>query len=258
MLAEEDADGVVAVPDDAAEDAAGDTRWATTLARVARGVVVIKARSPCVARRPEGRPSPGHSTCRAPSAFTFTLPLLLVLTNALHHRALRRGRLIPVREDPLRVLEPAVSALATGASHYPSASAGFCLASPSSCSSWMTTPHSSTEVAGSAYATGFVIDAARGLILTNRVSSKRPARHEEKNLYVTPLQHVAKPGPCLCEATFLNRYAPGCVGASSAHTLFSSEEVALRHVYVDSIHDYAILRYSPSSVAFQVRRALGN
>ena len=42
-----------------------------------------------------------------------------------------------------------------------------------------------TESAGSAYATGFVVDAARGLILTNR--------------------HVLRPGPVVAEAVFQNR-----------------------------------------------------
>jgi len=189
MLAEEEADGVVAVPDDAAEDAAGDTRWATTLARVARGVVVIKARclslcgaaarKTCTAlarrRRLAGRhgrhatPHDGQVVSRSHALrrkrCTFprcaTLPLLLVLTNALHHRALRRGRLIPVREDP-----PETTQSASAWVPYP-----------------LSPPHCLrlTEVAGSAYATGFVIDAARGLILTNRVSSTRPARQEERS-----------------------------------------------------------------------------
>jgi hypothetical protein len=42
-----------------------------------------------------------------------------------------------------------------------------------------------TEVAGASYATGFVVDKSRGIILTNR--------------------HVVKPGPVVAEAMFVNR-----------------------------------------------------
>jgi S1-C subfamily serine protease len=42
-----------------------------------------------------------------------------------------------------------------------------------------------TEVAGASYATGFVVDTSRGIILTNR--------------------HVVKPGPVVAEAMFVNR-----------------------------------------------------
>ncbi|CAK9150636.1 unnamed protein product [Ilex paraguariensis] len=42
-----------------------------------------------------------------------------------------------------------------------------------------------TESAGASYATGFVVDKHRGIILTNR--------------------HVVKPGPVVAEAMFLNR-----------------------------------------------------
>src|SRR5690242_3609513 len=60
-----------------------------------------------------------------------------------------------------------------------------------------------TEWNSSAQATGFVVDAERGLILTNR--------------------HVVTPGPVTSEATFLNR-----------------EEVQLYPVYRDPIHDFGI------------------
>src|SRR5580765_4487930 len=56
-----------------------------------------------------------------------------------------------------------------------------------------------TEWNSSAQATGFVVDAERGLILTNR--------------------HVVTPGPVTAEATFLNR-----------------EEVQLFPVYRDPVH----------------------
>ena len=60
-----------------------------------------------------------------------------------------------------------------------------------------------TEWNSSAQATGFVVDADRGLILTNR--------------------HVVTPGPVTAEATFLNR-----------------EEVQLYPVYRDPVHDFGL------------------
>ncbi len=73
-----------------------------------------------------------------------------------------------------------------------------------------------TEWNTSAQATGFVIDAERGLILTNR--------------------HVVTPGPVTSEATFLNR-----------------EEVQLYPVYRDPVHDFGLYRYDPSKL--QVHQA---
>ncbi len=70
-----------------------------------------------------------------------------------------------------------------------------------------------TEWNTSAQATGFVIDAKRGLILTNR--------------------HVVTPGPVTAQAIFLNR-----------------EEVQLYPVYRDPIHDFGIYRYDPSKLHF--------
>jgi S1-C subfamily serine protease len=70
-----------------------------------------------------------------------------------------------------------------------------------------------TEWNASAQATGFVIDAERGLILTNR--------------------HVVTPGPVTAEATFLNR-----------------EEVQLYPVYRDPVHDFGLYRYEPSKLRF--------
>ena len=70
-----------------------------------------------------------------------------------------------------------------------------------------------TESAGSAYATGFVVDAARGLILTNR--------------------HVLRPGPVVAEAVFQNR-----------------EEVPLRALYCDPVHDFAFFRFDPALLRF--------
>jgi pro-apoptotic serine protease NMA111 len=70
-----------------------------------------------------------------------------------------------------------------------------------------------TEWNTSSQATGFVIDAERGLILTNR--------------------HVVTPGPVTAEATFLNR-----------------EEVQLYPVYRDPVHDFGLYRYDPAKLRF--------
>jgi len=70
-----------------------------------------------------------------------------------------------------------------------------------------------TEWNTTAQATGFVIDAKRGLILTNR--------------------HVVTPGPVTAQAIFLNR-----------------EEVRLYPVYRDPIHDFGIYRYDPAKLKF--------
>ena len=70
-----------------------------------------------------------------------------------------------------------------------------------------------TEWNTTAQATGFVIDANRGLILTNR--------------------HVVTPGPVTAQAIFLNR-----------------EEVQLYPVYRDPIHDFGIYRYDPAKLKF--------
>jgi S1-C subfamily serine protease len=76
-----------------------------------------------------------------------------------------------------------------------------------------------TEWNSTAQATGFVVDAERGLILTNR--------------------HVVTPGPVTAEATFLNR-----------------EEVQLYPVYRDPVHDFGFYRYDPSKLHFIKPKAL--
>ena len=76
-----------------------------------------------------------------------------------------------------------------------------------------------TERNISAQATGFVIDAERGLILTNR--------------------HVVTPGPVIATATFLNH-----------------EEVELRAIYRDPVHDFGIYRYDPAKLHFMKPAAL--
>jgi len=70
-----------------------------------------------------------------------------------------------------------------------------------------------TEWNTTAQATGFVIDAKRGLLLTNR--------------------HVVTPGPVTAQAIFLNR-----------------EEVQLYPIYRDPIHDFGIYHYDPAKLHF--------
>src|SRR5208283_3943355 len=70
-----------------------------------------------------------------------------------------------------------------------------------------------TEWNSTGQATGFVIDAQRGLILTNR--------------------HVVTPGPVTAQAIFQNR-----------------EEVQLYPVYRDPVHDFGIYRYDPAKLRF--------
>ncbi len=70
-----------------------------------------------------------------------------------------------------------------------------------------------TEWNQSTQATGFVVDAQRGLVLTNR--------------------HVVTPGPVRAEALFLNQ-----------------EEVALVPVYRDPVHDFGFFRYDPDKLRY--------
>ncbi|TMW60873.1 hypothetical protein Poli38472_000915 [Pythium oligandrum] len=68
-----------------------------------------------------------------------------------------------------------------------------------------------TESPGNGSATGFVVDAERGIILTNR--------------------HVVGPGPIDAEAVFQN-----------------NEEVRVLPIYRDPVHDFGFFQYSPSDV----------
>ena len=70
-----------------------------------------------------------------------------------------------------------------------------------------------TEWNESAQATGFVVDAEHGLILTNR--------------------HVVSPGPVRAEALFVNQ-----------------EEVELTPVYRDPVHDFGFFRYDPGKLRY--------
>jgi S1-C subfamily serine protease len=70
-----------------------------------------------------------------------------------------------------------------------------------------------TEWNSSTQATGFVVDAKRGLILTNR--------------------HVVTAGPVVAEAIFLN-----------------NEEVPLTPIYRDPVHDFGFFSYDPSELRY--------
>jgi pro-apoptotic serine protease NMA111 len=76
-----------------------------------------------------------------------------------------------------------------------------------------------TEWNESSQATGFVVDAERGIILTNR--------------------HVVTPGPVVATAVFQNR-----------------EEVELKPVYRDPVHDFGFYRYDPSKLRYAKPAAL--
>jgi len=65
----------------------------------------------------------------------------------------------------------------------------------------------------SSQATGFVVDARRGIILTNR--------------------HVVQPGPVVAEALFSNR-----------------EEIVLKPIYRDPVHDFGFFQYDPADLKF--------
>ncbi len=70
-----------------------------------------------------------------------------------------------------------------------------------------------TEWNVSTQATGFVVDAERGIILTNR--------------------HVVTPGPVIAEAVFKN-----------------NEEVRLTPIYRDPVHDFGFFRYDPAELQY--------
>ncbi len=76
-----------------------------------------------------------------------------------------------------------------------------------------------TEWAASAEATGFVIDAEQGIILTNR--------------------HVVTPGPVTSGAIFVNH-----------------EEVELAPIYRDPVHDFGFYRYDPRKLRYIHPQAL--
>jgi len=71
----------------------------------------------------------------------------------------------------------------------------------------------------SSQATGFVVDAKRGIVLTNR--------------------HVVQPGPVVAEALFSNR-----------------EEIALKPIYRDPVHDFGFFQYDPADLKFITPKSL--
>ena len=70
-----------------------------------------------------------------------------------------------------------------------------------------------TESAGVGGATGFVVDAKRGILLTNR--------------------HVVEPGP-----------------VSSMAVLLNNEEITLRPIYRDPVHDFGFYAFDPKEVEY--------
>ncbi len=76
-----------------------------------------------------------------------------------------------------------------------------------------------TEWNETAQATGFVVDAKRGIILTNR--------------------HVVTPGPVTAEAVFLDR-----------------EVVQLHPIYRDPVHDFGFYRFDPKKLRYIQPKAL--
>ena len=76
-----------------------------------------------------------------------------------------------------------------------------------------------TEGPNTLIATGFVVDAERGILLTNR--------------------HVVQPGPVVAEATFLDH-----------------EEVPLTAIYRDPVHDFGFYRFDPAALKHQAVVAL--
>lgn len=113
-----------------------------------------------------------------------------------------------------------------------------------------------TEAASSSYATGFVVDAERGIILTNRhvitPGERRERRREQERekhaprtrtstlfLILIPFSHSCPIGPITAEAIFLNR-----------------EEVPVRPLYYDPVHDFGFLRFDPAALQFMALRSV--
>ncbi len=76
-----------------------------------------------------------------------------------------------------------------------------------------------TSINNSVQATGFVIDAEQGIVLTNR--------------------HVVQPGPIVAKGVFLNR-----------------EEIELTPIYRDPIHDFGFFKYDPKALVYNTPTAL--
>lgn len=76
-----------------------------------------------------------------------------------------------------------------------------------------------TAVSSSKQATGFIIDAERGIVLTNR--------------------HVVQSGPVVAKGIFLNR-----------------EEIQLTPIYRDPVHDFGLFKYNPEQLRYNTPVAL--
>jgi len=76
-----------------------------------------------------------------------------------------------------------------------------------------------TAVSSSRQATGFIIDAERGIVLTNR--------------------HVVQAGPVVAKGIFLNR-----------------EEIQLTPIYRDPVHDFGLFKYDPKLLLYNTPVAL--
>lgn len=77
-----------------------------------------------------------------------------------------------------------------------------------------------TDVSSSGQATGFIVDAEQGIVLTNR--------------------HVVKSGPLIAEGILNN----------------SKEEVKLIPIYRDPVHDFGFFKFNTASVKFQQLKAI--
>lgn len=75
------------------------------------------------------------------------------------------------------------------------------------------------ERAGNSQGTGFIVDAERGILLTNR--------------------HLVESGPVVAEAIFLN-----------------NEEVPIRAIYRDPVHDFGFYQFDPDALEFMEAKEL--
>ena len=115
---------------------------------------------------------------------------------------------------------PAPSPVATAPTETPGWEATLQRVSQSVVSIRMSVPRAfDTEGPNTLIATGFVVDAQRGILLTNR--------------------HVVQPGPVVAEATFLEH-----------------EEVPLTPIYRDPVHDFGFYRFDPAALHHQAVVAL--
>jgi hypothetical protein len=133
-----------------------------------------------------------------------------------------------------------------------------------------------TETAGSSYATGFVVDAARGIILTNRHVVKPGPVIAEVRAALHCSAHAAASGACAAppHASYRLRRGGGdaaccararlpcacaCEALSASALLqavfLNREEIPVRALYRDPIHDFGFFVFDPTLLQFmQARR----